>query len=97
MIKYIITWVLVKIIPTACPDAGKADKFGRVQSSYNTCAVFHAERKTEKQKRIFYNSDSAKAFYQELMEEGKKGSGMFSDGIDSVIFRSEIFYKAKIK
>lgn len=85
MIKYIVTWVLLKTVPTACPDANKADKFGIASSHYVSCAVFHAEIKKERLKKEFTNKDSATAFYNELMIEAKKSSNIFSDGIDSVI------------
>lgn len=84
MIKYIVTWVLLKSIPTACPDANKADKFGRVQS-YGTCAVYHAEIKKEKLKKEFYSKDSAYLFYNELLIEANKYQYIIGDGIDSVI------------
>lgn len=85
MIKYIVTWVLLKTIPTACPDANKTDKFGREVNSYVSCAVFHAEIKKEKLKKEFYSKDSATAFYNELIIEARKSNNIIGDGIDSVI------------
>jgi hypothetical protein len=85
MIKYIVTWVLLKTIPTSCPDANKTDKFGRVSNTYGTCAVFHAEIKGEKLRKEFYSKDSATAFYNELLIEAGKSNIIFGNGIDSVV------------
>jgi len=85
MIKYIVTWVVLKMMPTVCPDANKQDEFGRVSNSYTSCLVFHAEIKSDKPKKEFYSKDSATAFYNRLLIEAKNSKGVLGNGIDSVV------------
>ena len=84
MIKYIVTWLLLKTIPIACPDSQIADKSGRVQLSNVSCAVYHFRIEKEKLRKEFYSKDSATAFYNELLVESRKSIGIISGGIDSV-------------
>lgn len=65
MIKYIITWALIKWVSVPCPDAAfTVDEFGRtILLRPYMCAVSHSERQVERRAVVFYNRDSAMAFY----------------------------------
>lgn len=68
MFKFIVTWMVVTIVPDSCPDAGKVDQFGRVVNRGYSCAVFHAKTVFNPQKKEFGNRDSAFAFYRDALK-----------------------------
>jgi hypothetical protein len=66
MLKYIITWVVVSMQPTSCPDANKANEFGVKANPFTSCAVMHLQEVKEEHSKTFTSRDSAKAFYNRL-------------------------------
>lgn len=66
MFKYIVLWVLTSYQMGSCPDAGKKNAFGIMQSPYISCAVMHLESKEENLRREFKTKKEALAFTDSL-------------------------------
>ena len=72
MYKYIVTWVLIKLIPIPCPDfAVKTDDFGRTQSLYISCSAYHAIIDSANMSKQFTNRSEAVLFYKKAITENK--------------------------
>lgn len=83
MWKYIVTWVLVNVVPVDCPDAGKTDDFGRKSNMNGSCSVYHTKNVEENQKKEFFKRSDAFDFYYRSKEESKKTNLM---GIHDIKF-----------
>ena len=70
--RYIIFWTLITLVPTVCPDYGRKDDLGRVINPGISCAVMHFRTEKESLSKVFYNRDSASAFYKVVINESKK-------------------------
>lgn len=91
MWKYIITWCVVNMVTDRCPDANKVDEFGRGGSVMSVCAVHHFHYEYDcGHAKVFYNADSAKAFYKRAKElEPEKYK------VDTIYFQN--FYNGSLK
>ena len=89
MIKYIITWILIKLVPAPCPDPMvKYDEFGQViHLKANACAVSHFQQISEKNSREFTNKDSACAFFDRALAS-QLDSLKFHSVVDTEIIRT---------
>lgn len=66
MLKYIITWVVVSMQTTSCPDVDKANDFGVKSSQYMGCLVRHFKTVEDPRSETFTSRDSAQAFYNKV-------------------------------
>lgn len=82
MLKYIITWAVVSMQPTSCPDANKASEFGIKSNPYMMCAVYHARTVEDEHSKAFTSRDSAQAFYNRLKAYKPSGFSPLGDKIE---------------
>ena len=102
MIKWIVYWCIVNIVPTGCPgyDIREADEFGRIGSSMISCAVFHTKKELDcNHTESFTNRDSAIAFYNRALLESEGWTSWQNPGIeqvrlDSIIEQSNMMFGA---
>ena len=88
MIKYIVYWILVTVVPTECPDSGP-DEFGR--TSMISCAVFHTRLDSVQHAKSFDNRVEAVAFYNKALKASNPSIGYQLGGsITSVKMDSSI-------
>ncbi len=92
MIKYIVFWCIVNIIPTGCPDAGvSVDEFDRIGNSMISCNVFHSKKVVEcGYTKTFTDRDSAVAFYNRALLESEGVMSWQNPGIEQVRIDSVI-------
>lgn len=63
-----VYWVLETQVPTACPDAGKKDQFGR--TSMMSCAVYHSKIVRDTLHKSFTDKQKTLEFYNECKKQG---------------------------
>jgi len=69
---YIVTYLIVQMVMTGCPDANKPDKFGIIKSSNISCAAMHWRTEKEKVEKEFDNEADALLFFNEAKDYNKK-------------------------
>jgi len=80
---YIVFWTLVVVKSIPCPDAGKADEFGRVNNNIS-CSVNHLKFEQKEMSKYFHTKDSAIVFLGRVTEEeNKSGILNFGDRIEN--------------
>ena len=84
MWTYIVTWCLSNLILAPCPDAIKADQFGR-KGSIISCSVLHYDIEEDcNYKKSFYNRKPAIIFYDKVAKESNNPSGYFNQTINNI-------------
>lgn len=70
-----VYWVLETQVPTACPDAGKKDEFGR--TSMQSCAVYHFKIVRDTLHKSFTDRQKALAFFRECQKQSDISEAWF--------------------
>lgn len=82
--NYIVSWIIVKMMMTSCPDTPKPNEFGVVQNSYTSCAVLHFKEEKFPNKKIFESKKQANIFLAKLKEYSRSNESKNSLSFDAV-------------
>jgi hypothetical protein len=63
---FLVTWVVVTHIPTACPDAKKENEYGFDSGVKSFCAVYHFKIKKQKKQKEFNTEAEADEFIKNM-------------------------------
>lgn len=83
MYKYIVTWVLLNVNVTECPDQKELDSLYGTKSYSVSCGVAHFETSEKTKNKIFDNREKAFIFYNKL-EEKKQYYNFIYGGIKEI-------------
>lgn len=93
---YVVTWIIISISPTSCPDRPIKNEFGIYSGMVTGCAVLHIKTEQTPMRKEFTNRDSAFAFYERAIgESGTQkfyylGSHVSNVAIDSIEVEIEV-------
>jgi len=69
--NYIVSWIIVKMMMTGCPDTPKPNEFGVIQNSNISCAAMHFRDEKFPNEKIFESKKQAYVFLEKLKEYSK--------------------------
>jgi hypothetical protein len=72
-IIFLVTWTVVSIVPTPCPDKPKANEYGLGGNSMSSCAVFHFKEERQEMSKEFETEKEADEFIKNMP------TGIFGD------------------
>ena len=95
MEKYIITWMLISWVNVPCSQSGiDIDEFGRTtNNNIQTCTAIHMKKVEQEKSKLFFNRDSAFAFFNRLKLASEKQEEYSNNHYEEEIG----FYKMEIK
>lgn len=82
--NYIVSWIIVKMMLTSCPDTPKANEFGVVGNSYVSCAAMHFKEERFPNEKIFESRKQAYIFLEKLKEYSKYQDSQISQPFDGI-------------
>jgi len=82
--NYIVSWIIVKMMMTGCPDTPKPNEFGVIQGGNVSCAALHFKEEKFPKEKTFGNKKQAYDFLKKIKEYSKINESKNSLSFDAV-------------